>query len=185
MLGTGRIPLEANPRKHPFRKEVTSCDDWITAHAESASADWLTKQLSPNELAEKYIILLETHHTHTHLHVQHSVLQSPSIETAKTKDLEKLEKEFAERADRWEKESSIHSSPGEKFIHRDYLRIIGKGEQVVPLIIKRQESSNKDWLFALENIIPEDENPAKGIESFKDAVEAWISWGKKKYQALA
>jgi len=95
-----------------------------------------------------------------------------------------LEKEFNERADRWERESSIHSSPGEKFFHRDYIRIIGKGERVVPFILKRLEKSKKDWLWALEHIIPEEENPAKGIEDFRDAVQAWLDWGKDKYSWL-
>src|ERR1051326_2105073 len=66
---------------------------------------------------------------------------------------------FDERADRWEKESGIHSSPGAKFINQNYISIMAKGERVVPLILKRLETSKKDWLWALENIIDEDENP--------------------------
>lgn len=91
-----------------------------------------------------------------------------------------LEREFNERAERWEKETSIHSSPGEKFLHADYIRIIAKGERVVPLILKRLESSKKDWLWALEHIVDEHENPAKGITNFRRAVDAWIEWGKSK-----
>jgi hypothetical protein len=117
-------------------------------------------------------------HTHYHLPDLQNAIPAAKVEA------DALEKEFNERADRWEKESSIHSSPGEKFMHRDYLRIIGKGEQVVPLILKRLQSSKKDWLFALENIVSEEESPAKGIENFKGAVEAWLGWGRKKYPTL-
>src|SRR5438874_9942204 len=47
--------------------------------------------------------------------------------------------EFSERAVRWEKESSIHSSPAAKFLHEDYQFIMAKGEAVVPLILRRLE----------------------------------------------
>jgi hypothetical protein len=105
--------------------------------------------------------------------------EQPSRKTEETQS--SLEREFEKLATRWERESSIHSSPGEKFLLQDYIRIIGKGEQIVPLILKRLKTSKKDWLFALENIVPEEENPAKGIENFKDAVKAWIEWGDNKY----
>ena len=96
--------------------------------------------------------------------------------------LSPFDEEFSERADRWERESSIHSSPGERFLHADYIRIIAKGERVVPLILKRLERSKKDWLWALEHIVSEKENPAKGIKDFRNAVTAWIEWGKNKYR---
>ena len=101
--------------------------------------------------------------------------------SAEISEQTKLKNFFNERAARWEKESKIHSSPGSKFLNKDYIGILSKGESIVPLILKRLETSNCDWLWALENIIPEEENPAKGIENFKDAKQAWLEWGSNRY----
>lgn len=92
-----------------------------------------------------------------------------------------LESQFNERAERWERESSIHSSPGAKFLHKDYISIIAKGEIVVPLILKRLKHSKKDWIWALDHIVDDDQNPPRDIHNFKDAVKAWLEWGRKRY----
>jgi len=91
-----------------------------------------------------------------------------------------LESEFNQRADRWERESAIHSSPGAKFLHEDYQFIMGKGEEVVPLILRRLETSKADWLWALEHIVGA-ENPARNIHQFGSAVQAWLEWGRRRY----
>jgi hypothetical protein len=92
-----------------------------------------------------------------------------------------LEAWFNERAERWERQSGIHSSPGAKFLHKDYIAIMTKGEAIVPLIIKRLKRSKKDWLWALEHIVDEKDNPAKGIQDFQAAVHEWIQWGERRY----
>jgi hypothetical protein len=91
-----------------------------------------------------------------------------------------LEREFNQRAERWETESAIYSSPGAKLIHKDYKAIIRMGEPVIPLILKRMQTSHNDWLWALEHIV-EGENPAAGINDFDSAVQAWLEWGRKRY----
>ena len=91
-----------------------------------------------------------------------------------------LEREFNQRAERWETESAIYSSPGAKLLHKDYMAIIKMGEPVVPMILKRMQTSHSDWLWALEHIV-ENENPASGMEDFDCAAQAWLEWGKKRY----
>jgi hypothetical protein len=135
---------------------ITSCPEFAPKYEFCPDSDWWKEGISYSEVIDRG---------------QGSPSSSSSL----------LEKEFNERAERWERESSIHSSPGERFFHNDYIRIIGKGERVIPLILKRLERSKKDWLWALEHIVPEDENPAKGVENFRDAVKAWIEWGNAKY----
>jgi hypothetical protein len=91
-----------------------------------------------------------------------------------------LASEFNERAERWERETAIHSSPGATYLHKDYIAIISKGvankKTVVPLILKRIPNSGADWFFALENIA--EENPAKDAINFDDALHAWCAWAK-------
>lgn len=88
--------------------------------------------------------------------------------------------EFNERADRWEKETAIYSAPGPALLHKDYIAIIAKGvankKIIVPMILKRLQTSGSDWFFALENIAGE--NPAKNAETFADALNAWCGWAK-------
>jgi len=91
-----------------------------------------------------------------------------------------LERKFNLRAERWEKESAIYSSPGAKLLHKDYIAIIKMGEPVVPMILKRMQTSHSDWLWALENIV-ENENPARGLDDYDSAVQAWLEWGRKRY----
>ncbi len=87
-----------------------------------------------------------------------------------------LEQEFNERADRWETEAAIHSSPGSKFLHKDFVWIITRGKIIVPLILDRLNTSQSDWFWALENITQE--NPAKDAVDFESAVKAWQEWGR-------
>jgi len=77
----------------------------------------------------------------------------------------RLEQEFNERAERWETETAIHSSPGSKFLHEDFIWIITRGRIIVPLILDRFNTSQSDWFSALENITQE--NPATDAVDFE------------------
>src|SRR3954468_22581870 len=96
----------------------------------------------------------------------------------KARSIASLEKEFKERADRWERESAIHSSPVVTYLYRDYLAIMGMGimepDAIVPLILKRIPETGADWFFALEKIAGQ--NPAEDCETFESAYTAWQEW---------
>ncbi len=87
---------------------------------------------------------------------------------------------FDKHADRWEKETAIHSAPGATYLQRDYMAIIRKGtenpECFIPLILNRIAAHGGDWFFALEQITGE--NPAKECEDYDDALKAWNEWAK-------
>jgi hypothetical protein len=100
--------------------------------------------------------------------------------TGQAESTEALEQEFNKRADRWEKESGIHSAPSAKYLHRDYQYIISRGEKVIPLILNRLETSKKDWFWALRTISGEAEDPAGNSRNFGEAVEAWKNWARRK-----
>ena len=73
---------------------------------------------------------------------------------ASSHPLSRLELQFTEHADRWERESAIHSSPSATYLYRDYIAIIGSGiaapDVIIPLILKRIPNSGADWFFALD-----------------------------------
>jgi hypothetical protein len=92
--------------------------------------------------------------------------------------LSSLEKEFNERADRWESQTRIYSSPTKRFLHEDYQIIMTMGQPVVPLILKRLKTKPNDWFWALKHFARKDE--ALGKDTFEDAVRAWLDWGINK-----
>ncbi len=89
-----------------------------------------------------------------------------------------LEKEFNERADRWQKETGFQSSPMKRFMHEDYQIIMTMGEDVIPIILKRMQTNPDDWFWALKHLARHD--AAQGKETFEDAVKAWLDWGRKE-----
>jgi hypothetical protein len=88
-----------------------------------------------------------------------------------------LEKEFNERADRWEKQTGIHSSPVIRFMHEDYQSIMAKGKEVIPFILNRMKTRPDDWFWALKHITNHDAAASAGVDSFEGAVDAWLKWG--------
>jgi len=118
-------------------------------------------------LREKYSVAdMKTTPTHAALcDIGASTAESPSS----------LELEFSERADRWEMETGIHSSPVIRFMHKDYQAIMAKGPQVIPLILKRMKNNPDDWFWALKYLAGED--AAANVHGFEAAVRAWLKWG--------
>jgi hypothetical protein len=110
------------------------------------------------------------------------ISDAPHTEEVEISTLEELTKQFNERADRWERETAILSSPSAMYLHRDYMSIIGKGiespENIAPLILERISARHGDWFFALEQIAGKD--MAENCEKYEDAVTAWYEWAKQK-----
>jgi hypothetical protein len=92
-----------------------------------------------------------------------------------------LETWFNVRADRWEREAGIHSSPSARLIQKDYISIMAKGKDVAPFIFKRLQQSRKDWCWALERIF-DPENPGEGINNYDGKVKAWLDWREKTHR---
>jgi hypothetical protein len=87
-----------------------------------------------------------------------------------------LQDEFRELAARWKKATSFHSSLARKFMHEDYQSILAMGEPVIPPLLAELRASPDHWFWALKHIARED--PAKGAVSVRDAVAAWLAWGR-------
>src|SRR6267378_3684054 len=134
MLERGTLVEKA--RNNPFLKQKPQSDSGIT-YAGKEISEWITENLSPSELGEKYIVLLQTHHHHTHFQIPQNK-SDPILEERKASS--DLEKEFNERADRWEEQTGFQSSPTKRFMHEDYQTIMTMGDDVIPLILKRLQT---------------------------------------------
>jgi len=89
-----------------------------------------------------------------------------------------LEKLFSELAGQWRKETGMLSAIQQKVIHPAYQRIIGMGKPVLPLILRELQQKREHWIWALQAITGE--NIAQTGSNFKEAVTAWLEWGKVK-----
>jgi hypothetical protein len=85
---------------------------------------------------------------------------------------------FHEHAERWKNETGHLSSVTWMTTHPSYLRVIGFGQDVLPLILKELKEHPDHWLVALNAITRED--PAPEAATFREAVATWIKWGERR-----
>lgn len=103
-------------------------------------------------------------------------------ETNPENEPQSTESDFPQRfrtlAGIWRRETRAISALKRKILHPAYQQIIGMGPGVVPLILNELSERPDDWMWALNSITHEDPAPEKA--SFDEAVDAWLSWGKKR-----
>ena len=99
----------------------------------------------------------------------------PVLETAN--DVE-LASNFRRLADSWRRDTAFVSMLSKKVLHPAYQRIIGMGRPALPLILRELQATRSHWLWALNAITGED--PAKPGDTFDQAVDAWLTWGRKQ-----
>lgn len=87
---------------------------------------------------------------------------------------------FMKYAAEWRSDTSHLSSIDRKIQHPSYLRIIGMGLSVVPLIIRELKEKPDHWFYALSIITGE--NPVKPEDAGKMSrmQEAWVNWARMK-----
>jgi hypothetical protein len=90
----------------------------------------------------------------------------------------KLEQRFNELASKWQRETCGLSSITKKITNINYLKIIAMGKAVVPLILRSLEKQPDHWFVALKALT--DQDPTSPNDSFAQAVEAWLNWGKNE-----
>jgi hypothetical protein len=89
-----------------------------------------------------------------------------------------IETEFAAQVLKWRRDTKHYSSLTKMVLHPSYLRVIGMGRQVLPLLLKELLMRKDHWLIALNAITGED--PASPDSTFQEAVDAWLRWGREK-----
>jgi hypothetical protein len=91
---------------------------------------------------------------------------------------ETIETRFNRLAEDWRKETRYVSSLSKMSMQPSYQKIIGMGMPAVPLILRDLKENGGHWLWALNAIT--DEDPALEGATFREAVDAWLEWGKKR-----
>jgi hypothetical protein len=81
----------------------------------------------------------------------------------------------------WKKEVAFVSSISEQVASPSYLRIIGMGEKVLPLILRELKEEPAMFFPALEAITGlNDVIPEECYGDLEAMSEAWLSWGRAK-----
>jgi hypothetical protein len=82
--------------------------------------------------------------------------------------------EFEKLADQWTRETIHESQIRKKVAHPAYLRIIGMGKPVLPLLVEALRDRPNHWFPALKAIANTD--PARDATNPSAARDAWLLW---------
>jgi hypothetical protein len=88
-----------------------------------------------------------------------------------------LGKTFNELAGRWARETAHLSSPSQAAQNPHYLRIIGLGPAVLPLILRRLGQQPDFWFVALRSITGQNPVRPEDAGSMDKMRDAWLRWG--------
>lgn len=94
------------------------------------------------------------------------------------RDAESLEQGFVSLVSQWHRDTLFLSSIDKMAMHPAYQRIIGMGPRVLPLILRELQARPDHWFWALHAISGED--PVRPEDTFNEAVEAWLEWGRER-----
>lgn len=109
--------------------------------------------------------------------------KQPHVTKPKQLTLEfNLEHLFGSLATQWHEDTEHMSNLNKACKHFAYQQIIGMGKVapslVLPLILRELALRPDHWFWALHEITNED--PAQDDDDFDNAVDAWLTWGKRK-----
>jgi len=92
---------------------------------------------------------------------------------------ESIKRKFEALAHEWIDETQFSSDLNASFLHPAYQRIIGMGNVALPLILRALEENPAYWFWAIDSIVGKKILPDDFSGGFADAVEFYLSWGKK------
>ena len=103
-------------------------------------------------------------------------------EESKTESADKAELEtiFNGLAKKWRDETGGYSLVMRRYAHSSYQKILTlePKKEVVKLILNELQQRPDRWLEALKLLT--NENPAMDSKTFKEAVYAWVNWGRRE-----
>jgi len=90
-----------------------------------------------------------------------------------------IERKFVRLRDEWRAKRKPESSSIKLGMHPAYLKIIGMGPDVVPLLLRELATNGPEsWFLALMAITEADPVPSEHRGDGVAMTQAWIQWGK-------
>lgn len=90
------------------------------------------------------------------------------------------ELEFNFLTNGWKKDTWYMSSPIAIAEHPSYQAIVGKGQSVLPMILRDLEDSRAQWFVALRQITGESPVQPEERGNIDAMTSAWLAWGKER-----
>lgn len=94
--------------------------------------------------------------------------------------IDPLEKQFANLAAEWRRETGGISSVTRIVMHPAYQAIIGLGPEAIPLILKDLAKEVDHWGWALRAIAKTNPVPESAAGNLRLAAQAWLKWGRER-----
>jgi len=116
------------------------------------------------------------------LRYRHQLLQVDALQEVELKSRiiakSSLERQFRQLSHQWENETGMLSDLSQKVIHPAYQRIIGMGQDAVPLLLNELSKRPNHWFWALRSITGA--NPVKPEHRgrIKLMAQDWLCWGR-------
>jgi hypothetical protein len=85
------------------------------------------------------------------------------------------EVKFRALASEWKRATAHLSVLNKRYKHPSYQAILQLGPAIVPFVLNELRREPDFWFEALEELTGA--NPAKGAQTFYEAVDRWIAWG--------
>ena len=101
-----------------------------------------------------------------------------TLEEAPTADL--LEQQFKRQADKWESETAFLSSTPMRVLHDRYQSIMAMGPEVVPILLRDLQKTQRHWFWALRHLTNADPVPERDKGNVDKMIAAWIEWGRRE-----
>lgn len=87
---------------------------------------------------------------------------------------------FETLRDKWKEENRFTPSVRDMCTSESYQRIIGMGEDVIPLILEELKEDPDHWFWALEAITGENPVEESHQGSLENMAHDWVAWGEEQ-----
>ncbi len=92
----------------------------------------------------------------------------------------RLSEEFHRLREKWKAETAHLSSVTKIVMHPSYQRIIGMGQDVIPLILAELEKEPDLWFWALTAITGDNPISPEQRGQIRGITESWLRWGRER-----
>lgn len=109
------------------------------------------------------------------------VLKRPSrVETSESGPASTVRSKFLELADEWRNSTKFVSSITQQITHPAYLKIIGLGPDVLPILVRELQTHGDFWFPALEAVAQLDPVLPKNRGNYVAMKNDWMEWATSK-----
>jgi GAF domain-containing protein len=107
-------------------------------------------------------------------------LELSSLQEERKQSLSRVRRKFEVLAKQWRRDTATFPILFDRLTHPSYQKIIGLGNEVVPILIEELNNRPDHWFWALEAIVGESPVPPAHHGIIKEMIEAWTRWGNEQ-----